>query len=131
MNVNDSINLILSVVIFVGSIMALISAIGILIFKDVYTRSHAATKSSTLAVLLTLIGVFVYFIFNDGYVSFRLLLGIFFLYLTSPVAGHLITRAAYSSGVEMKVEGSKGKHLNDLLRTQKKTSKDKALSKDK
>lgn len=109
--------------------MALISAIGILIFKDVYTRSHAATKSSTLAVLLTLIGVFIYFIVNDGYMSFRLLLGIFFLYLTSPVAGHLITRAAYNSGVEMKVKGSKGKHLNDLLPTHKKTSKDKVKSK--
>ncbi|MCE4956521.1 Na+/H+ antiporter subunit G [Macrococcus caseolyticus] len=120
MNVNDSINIVLACIIFIGSIMAFISALGILRFKDVYTRSHAATKSSTLAVLLTLMGVFVYFIINDSYISFRLLLGIFFLYLTSPVAGHLITRAAYNSGVEMNVSGSKGKHLNDLLPTQKK-----------
>lgn len=120
MNVNDSINLILAIIIFIGSIMAFISAIGIIIFKDVYTRSHAATKSSTLAVLLTLFGVFIYFIVNDNYISFRLLLGIFFLYLTSPVAGHLITRAAYNSGVEMRVKGSKGKHLNDLLPANKK-----------
>lgn len=109
--------------------MALISAIGILIFKDVYTRSHAATKSSTLAVLLTLTGVFIYFIYNEGYISFRLLLGIFFLYLTSPVAGHIITRAAYNSGVEMKVTGSKGKHLNDLLPTHKKSTQTKVKEK--
>ncbi|RXK17398.1 Na+/H+ antiporter subunit G [Macrococcus sp. DPC7161] len=114
MNVNDSIHIILALLILIGSIMALISAIGIIRFEDIYTRSHAATKSSTLAVLLTLTGVFIYFIVNDGYVSFRLLLGIMFLYLTSPVAGHLITRAAYNSGVDMKVSFSKGKHLNDL-----------------
>ncbi|WP_368665665.1 Na+/H+ antiporter subunit G [Macrococcus sp. DPC7161] len=114
LNVNDSIHIILALLILIGSIMALISAIGIIRFEDIYTRSHAATKSSTLAVLLTLTGVFIYFIVNDGYVSFRLLLGIMFLYLTSPVAGHLITRAAYNSGVDMKVSFSKGKHLNDL-----------------
>ncbi|ARQ05779.1 MULTISPECIES: Na+/H+ antiporter subunit G [Staphylococcaceae] len=113
MNVNDSaINIILSIVILTGSVMALISAIGIIKFNDVFTRSHAATKSSTLAVLLTLSGVLLYFYINENFLSFRLILGILFLYLTSPVAGHLITRAAYNSGVEMHLHGKKGKNLN-------------------
>lgn len=94
--------------------MALISTIGLLRFKDIYTRSHAATKSSTLGVLLTLTGVFIFFLVNDNYFSVRVILGITFLYITSPVAGHLITRAAYNSGVEMytKESGKKGKQLN-------------------
>lgn len=113
MNVNDSaINIILSIVILTGSVMALISAIGIIKFNDVFTRSHAATKSSTLAVLLTLSGVLLYIYINENFLSFRLILGILFLYLTSPVAGHLITRAAYNSGVEMHLHGKKGKNLN-------------------
>lgn len=97
-----------------GSIIALISSIGLVRFKDIYTRSHAATKSSTLGVLLTLSGVFIYFWLNDQYISVRLILGIIFVYLTSPVAGHLTTRAAYHSGVEMytKEPGKKGRRIN-------------------
>ena len=64
--------------ILIGSIIGFISAIGILKFPDVYTRAHAATKSSTLAVLLTLSGAFIYFWLTEGYFSVRLILGIVF-----------------------------------------------------
>jgi multicomponent Na+:H+ antiporter subunit G len=85
----------------IGAIMAFISAIGIIRFPDIYTRSHAATKSSTLAVLLTLLGAFLYFATTTGFVSVRLILGIVFVFITSPVAGHLITRAAYRANVKL------------------------------
>ena len=84
-----------------GGIMAVISAFGILRLPDVYTRSHAATKSSTLAVLLSLLGTFLYFWAADNFISVRLLLGITFVFLTAPVSGHLITRAAYRSHVKL------------------------------
>ena len=87
--------------ILIGSIIGFISAIGILKFPDVYTRAHAATKSSTLAVLLTLSGAFIYFWLTEGYFSVRLILGIVFIFITAPVAGHLIIRAAYRSGVPL------------------------------
>lgn len=87
--------------ILIGSIMAVISAIGILRLPDVYTRSHAATKSSTLAVLLSLSGTFIYFWASENFISVRLLLGITFVFLTAPVSGHLITRAAYRSNVKL------------------------------
>ena len=57
-------SLIAAVMLLLGSFIALISAIGIVKFQDVFLRSHAATKSSTLSVLLTLIGVLIYFIVN-------------------------------------------------------------------
>ncbi len=98
----------------VGSIMALISAIGIIRFPDVYTRSHAGTKSSTLAVLLTLLGAFIHFAVEQGFYSVRLLLGIVFVFLTAPVAGHLITRAAYSAGVKM-ADSTVEDELKDVL----------------
>ena len=44
--------------ILVGSLMSVVSAFGIIRLPDIYTRSHAATKSSTLAVLLSLLGAF-------------------------------------------------------------------------
>jgi len=68
---------------------------------DVYTRSHAATKSSTLAVLACLLGAFIYFWVHDGYVSIRLILGIIFVFITAPVAGHLVCRAAYRARVPL------------------------------
>ena len=90
-----------ALLILCGSIFSVISVFGLIRLPDVYTRSHAATKSSTLSVLLTLIGVFLYFLFHDHFVSVRVLLGIVFVFLTAPVAGHLIIRAAYRSKVEL------------------------------
>ncbi len=66
-------SLIAAVMLLLGSFIALISAIGIVKLQDVFLRSHAATKSSTLSVLLTLIGVLIYFIVNTGFFSVHLL----------------------------------------------------------
>ena len=71
-------SLIAAVMLLLGSFIALISAIGIVKFQDVFLRSHA-TKSSTLSVLLTLIGVLIYFIVNTGFFSVRLLLSLVLL----------------------------------------------------
>ncbi|SQE48741.1 monovalent cation/H+ antiporter subunit G [Staphylococcus hyicus] len=99
--INDIIKLFAAFLVFAGSIIALISAIGLVRFQDVFLRIHAATKASTLAVLLTLVGVFIYFIFEQGYVSVRTLLALVFINITSPVGGHLISRAAYRTGAYM------------------------------
>lgn len=101
--------------------MAVISAIGILRLPDVYTRSHAATKSSTLAVLLSLTGTFIYFWASENFISVRLLLGIMFVFLTAPVAGHLITRAAYRSRVKLS-DSSTEDALHDALYGKQKDS---------
>ncbi|TSB45477.1 Na+/H+ antiporter subunit G [Alkalicoccobacillus porphyridii] len=101
MNVSGTGEVIAAIFIMVGTTMSLISAFGIIRLPDVYTRSHAGTKSATLGVLCTLTGTFVFFWLVNDFVSVRLLLGIFFVFLTAPVAGHLICRAAYHSGVPM------------------------------
>ncbi|WP_424475160.1 Na+/H+ antiporter subunit G [Oceanobacillus kimchii] len=101
MSGNEMIEFVAALFMLGGAIMAVISAIGIIRFPDVYTRSHAGTKSSTLAVLMTLLGAFIYFASEQGFYSVRLLLGIAFVFLTAPVAGHLITRAAYRASVKM------------------------------
>ena len=90
-----------ALLILTGGIASVISVFGLIRLPDVYTRSHAATKSSTLAVLLTLSGTFLYFWFSEQFISVRVLLGIVFVFLTAPVAGHLIIRAAYRSNVKL------------------------------
>ena len=101
MNVNTIGEFLGAFLILTGGIASLISVFGLIRLPDVYTRSHAATKSSTLSVLLTLSGAFVYFLFSEHFVSVRLLLGIVFVFLTAPVAGHLLVRAAYRSNVKL------------------------------
>ena len=121
MSISEIFEYIGAFLILIGSIMAVISAIGILRLPDVYTRSHAATKSSTLAVLLSLTGTFIYFWASENFISVRLLLGILFVFLTAPVAGHLITRAAYRSRVKMS-DSSTEDALHDALYGKQKDS---------
>ncbi|MFC0473992.1 monovalent cation/H(+) antiporter subunit G [Robertmurraya beringensis] len=90
--------------ILIGTIFCFLSAIGLVRFPDVYTRSHAASKSTTLGVLFSLIGTFLFFLMEEGYFSIRLFLGIFFVFLTAPVATHVIIRSAYRSKVELAKE---------------------------
>ena len=99
-NHKDIVSLIASILIFLGSIIALISAIGIVKFQDVFLRSHASTKSSTLSVLLTVVGVLIYFIVNSGF-QCQIIIITSFINLTSPVGMHLISRAAYRNGAYM------------------------------
>ncbi|MCM3113497.1 monovalent cation/H(+) antiporter subunit G [Lederbergia lenta] len=87
--------------IIIGTFLSIVAAFGVLKLPDVYTRNHAASKSTTLGVLLTLLGTLIYFYATDGEFNARIVLGIVFIFITAPVAGHLISRAAYHTGVEL------------------------------
>ncbi|MDV6378924.1 monovalent cation/H(+) antiporter subunit G [Sporosarcina sp. GW1-11] len=93
-------NIIIVSLVIVGIIFTIITVIGVLRLPDAYTRAHAASKSATLGVMSLLLGVFLHFWWNEGHFSIQLLLGIAFLFITSPIGGHLMARAAYMSGVE-------------------------------
>lgn len=114
LSVNQLIELMTALLILFGAIVSVVSAFGMIRLPDVYTRSHAATKSATLSVLLCLFGTFVYFWIHDGYVSIRLILGIIFVFITAPVAGHLVCRAAYRSRVPL-AKGSGEDALKPVL----------------
>jgi len=105
-------------VVLCGAVLSAISAFGLIKLPDVYLRSHAATKSATLGVLFVLMGAFLYFLFFLDHVSVKLLLGIVFVFITSPVAGHLNGRAAYRSGVSL-WNGSVMDELKDALKKER------------
>ncbi|MEK4250085.1 monovalent cation/H(+) antiporter subunit G [Paenibacillus sp. FSL W7-1287] len=88
-------------IVLFGAIFCALGAFGLVRLPDVYLRSHAATKSATLGVLCVLLGAFLYFWLVLDHISIKLLLGIVFVFITSPVAGHLNGRAAYRSGVAL------------------------------
>ncbi len=79
-----------------GGLISVLAAIGVLRLQDAFMRMHAATKSGVVGSGLILAGVAV----ADGTVSTAIKVGlaIAFMLLTTPVAGHLLARAAYISG---------------------------------
>jgi len=86
-----------------GAIFLFLGALGIFRLPDVYNRLQAGTKCVTFGTAGLLFGVFVL----QGFTSFgfKALLGIAFVFLTSPVAAHAISRAAHQGGVPL-AEGS-------------------------
>ncbi len=93
-------NILIILLISVGTVFTIVAVIGVLRLPDIYTRSHAATKSVTFGVLCILTGTFLYFWIIEGDFNIKLLLGVLFLFFTAPVGGHVIARAAYISGVK-------------------------------
>jgi multicomponent Na+:H+ antiporter subunit G len=93
--------LFVALLVLLGALLSLLTAFGLLRLPDIYTRSHAATKSATLGVICILSGTFIYFWSVEGIINTRLILGIIFVFITAPVAGHLICRAAYRTRVPL------------------------------
>ncbi|MBD8070486.1 monovalent cation/H(+) antiporter subunit G [Bacillus sp. PS06] len=97
----ENLEIIFAAVIVLGAFVNLVGAIGVIRLPDIYTRNHAASKGATLGTLLILTAAFLFFWVEDGHMNARLVLGIIFVFVTAPVAGHLISRAAYNSGVPL------------------------------
>lgn len=76
-----------------GGVFSLLAAVGIVVMSDVYTRMQAASKAVTLGATSILLAAAVHFQ-QAGAVA-RCLLGCVFLFVTIPVASHLIARAAH------------------------------------
>ena len=87
------IDIVTAVVWLGGSAFALLAALGVLRMPDVFTRMQASTKASTLGLGCLLIGAALQ-LGDFGSVIRVVSIGAFVL-LTTPVAGHVIARAAY------------------------------------
>lgn len=88
-----------SLLIFAGSALMLLAAVGAVRLPDLFTRMHATTKAGALGVALIMAGVAVYF--ADAGITARAVAIIAFVFLTAPVAAHIIGRAGYFVGVPM------------------------------
>ncbi|RYE36537.1 MAG: monovalent cation/H(+) antiporter subunit G [Hyphomicrobiales bacterium] len=82
--------------VLLGAVFGLLAAIGIVRLPDLYTRLHAASKAGVVGSGLILVAVGL--ISTDGAVILRAILGIIFLLLSTPIAAHLLARAAYKAG---------------------------------
>lgn len=80
------------VLLIVGAGWSVLAAIGVNRFGDVYARMHAATKTTTLGVLLVLIGTATALPAAD---AAKILLAGVLLFLTAPIGAHLVGRAVH------------------------------------
>jgi multicomponent Na+:H+ antiporter subunit G len=89
-----SVDVVAGMLMVVGAAWALIAAIGVVRFDDVYSRMHAATKAPTLGLVLVLAGAALRL--GGGDALKVALVGVL-VFLTAPVGAHLIGRAVHRS----------------------------------
>ena len=81
-----------------GFFFITVTALGLIRFPDFYTRLHAAGKGDTLGIALFIIGLAIYNGLN--LVSLKLLLIVLFVFLANPIGCHVLSRAAFKSGLK-------------------------------
>lgn len=79
-----------------GLAFCLLAGVGILRMPDIYTRMQASTKAGTLGIACIIVAVAVHF--GDAITALQAGLVIAFLFLTAPIASHLIARSVYFYG---------------------------------
>jgi len=93
---NFLLELFAAVFLVAGGFFAFIAGLGIVRFRDLATRMHAATKAAGAAFALVLIAIVLRM---PGWeIGIKAVVSLGFAFLTLPVAAHLLGRNAISRG---------------------------------
>jgi multicomponent Na+:H+ antiporter subunit G len=90
--------------IVIGSFFLLVGTVGLLRLPDVYNRMHATSKATTLGAASIFLAGFAFFV-PDG-AALTSLVGIVFLFLTTPTGAHMISRSAQKMGVPLAMDAT-------------------------
>ena len=101
MDTPPTLEILVSGLLLLGLFFLLTGTIGLLRLKDVYSRMHATSKSTTFGVAGVLLAALIYFRFLGLSPGLKESLILGFLLLTAPLGAHMIARAAYRTGVPM------------------------------
>lgn len=85
---------IVGALLLLGSFLMFLTGVGLVRMPDIFMRMHAATKSASLGVAFLFLAAIL--VFQDAAVVTKAVVTIAFIFLTAPVAGHLLGRAAYA-----------------------------------
>lgn len=80
-----------------GVFFMFVSSLGVLRMSDFYSRLHAPTKAATLGLFFLFVAVAI--AVPQKTVVTKALLALVFIGATAPVGAHIMSRAAYRSGV--------------------------------
>lgn len=86
------IDILVAALLIIGTFFMVVAGIGIVRMPDVFLRLSATTKAATLGIVCMLGAAALYF--GDVAVALRTLAIALFLIVTTPIAAHMIGRAA-------------------------------------
>jgi multicomponent Na+:H+ antiporter subunit G len=98
-----------------GVFFVFVGAVGIIRLPDLYTRTHATSKSDTLGVVLSLAAAAL--VFETVEFQLKVVALLLFMLITTPTATHAIARAAFDQGIEPWTTESDGADESDEGRT--------------
>ncbi|MEM7022889.1 MAG: monovalent cation/H(+) antiporter subunit G [Pseudomonadota bacterium] len=91
--------LLTGILILLGAGFVGVAGLGLLRLPDVFIRMHASAKAGTLGAGLILMAAAVHF--GELSIVARAVMIALFVFLTAPIAAHLISRAAYRTGTPL------------------------------
>ncbi|MBK8973992.1 MAG: Na+/H+ antiporter subunit G [Hahellaceae bacterium] len=78
----------------VGGVFLFVGSLGLVRLPDFYTRLHAPTKATTLGIGSVLIASMVFMSEQQKQLSVHELMITLFLFMTAPIAAHMMAKAA-------------------------------------
>ena len=101
------VNVLAALLMAAGVLFMLVAAVGFVRLPDVFCRLHVTGIIDTLGAPLLLLGAAV--ALGPTLAAGKLLLGLAFLFVTSPLVGHLLSRAALESRLAVLLPARAGK----------------------
>ncbi|MFT3739203.1 MAG: monovalent cation/H(+) antiporter subunit G [Breznakibacter sp.] len=80
----------IGIIIILAALLVLVAGIGILRFGDIFSRMHAVTKVSSLALIILLLAVNLYFLQMTVFLKTTIIF--FTVVFMSPIAAHLLAK---------------------------------------
>lgn len=91
--------IVVATLLLLGTALGALAGLGLHRFDSLYARMHAATKPASLGLLLVLLATAIGL--GDGGAAVKLALVALLQFVTAPIAGHAIARAAHRAGQPM------------------------------
>lgn len=107
-----------AVILLIGTLICMVGGIGLIRLPNFFARTHGGSVTDTLGALLCILGMVIFTFGMDESLKMNLLVVVkllsigAFLLVTSPIAGHALTRSAYKKGL-----GGKGAPNLDDVKT--------------
>jgi len=87
-----------------GLFLSSMSVVGLMRFPDIYTRLHAATKTTTFGSIFIVSGLIVrnavYFDKSSTVIIIHSVIALLVIIFTNPISAHAIARASILSGIK-------------------------------
>lgn len=87
-------------------------SIGIVRLPDFYARTHAVSKSDTLGIAFSILGLVIYF--GLSIITIKLIFILILVLLANPIGTHALGRAAYKNNYKPVLTGKSERRHHDL-----------------